>query len=285
MAGSRTVRHKVTDMIWWLGPRIGHRTRDVICRVGARMLHRIPMEGLRRWESNFRKTMGRPPTTAERRRLVESWLRNNLMSLSLGSWDDESVLSRGIISQRHLARIRRSLDGPGLVLALPHMGSWDFAGAWCARMGIKVVSVAERLPAGLYEKFRDARSQMGMDIYPSRARGLMDELAAHVERGHMVCLLADRDLSGRGVEVPWPTDDHPQVVSVPPGPALLAQRTGADLRAVVTVFRGDNVEMLVSERIEVSDPRETMTDVVAAFAEGVDVDPTSWLMLQPFFKE
>lgn len=281
MAGLRRLG---TRLVWRLGGRIGHRLRHVLCVVGGTLLHRLPLKALQQWDTNFRKVMGRHPSRAERRRLVESWLRNNLMSLSLANWSDEDVVARGIISEHHLQRLRRSLAGPGLVLALPHMGSWDFAGAWCARNGIKVVSVAERLPAGLYEKFRDAREGMGMDIHPVGQRGLMDTLAEDVGAGRMVCLLSDRDLSRRGVDVPWPTDDHPLVVGVPTGPALLAARTGADLRVVVTMFRGDNVEMRVSERIEVTSVKETMTDVVAAFAEGVDAEPTSWLMLQRLFR-
>nr|WP_255622162.1 hypothetical protein [Tessaracoccus sp. OS52] len=275
------MRRVLVNVIWAVGRRVPHWLRDSISVVGGLLLHRLPIGGLRQWDANFRSVMGRPPTMRERRGLVESWLRNNLMSLSLAHWSDEDVLSRGIISEHHLKRLRESLAGPGLVIALPHMGSWDFAGAWCARMGIKVVSVAERLPAGLYEKFRQAREGMGMDIYPAGEPGLMAKLAQDVRAGRMVCLLSDRDLSRRGIEVPWPTDDHPLVVSVPPGPALLAAQTGADLRAVVTIFRGDSVEMRVSERIDVESPRETMTDVVAAFAEGVDAAPTSWLMLQP----
>lgn len=278
------LRRLGVHLVWRLGGRIPHRLRNVLCVVGAVLVHRLPLGGLKQWDSNFRKVMGRYPTHAERRLLVESWLRNNLMSLSLANWSDEDVLSRCIISEHHLARLRTSLAGPGLVVALPHMGSWDFAGAWCAREGIKVVSVAERLPAGLYEKFREAREGMGMDIHPMGKRALMDALADDVRAGRMVCLLSDRDLSRRGVDVPWPTDDHPLVVGVPTGPALLAARTGADLRVVVTIFRGDSVELRVSERIEVTSVKETMTDVVAAFAEGVDAAPTSWLMLQRLFR-
>lgn len=278
------VRRLAVDLVWRLGRWIPHRLRQVLCTVGASLLHRLPLAGLAQWETNFRKVMGRHPSRAERRLLVESWLRNNLMSLSLAHWSDDDVLRRAIISDRHAARLHTSLAGPGLVLALPHMGSWDFAGAWCARNGIKVVSVAERLPAGLYEKFRDAREGMGMDIYSVRERDLMAKLADDVTAGKLVCLLSDRDLSRRGVDVPWPTDDHPLVVGVPTGPALLAARTGADLRVVVTIFRGDNVEIRVSERIDVTSVKETMTDVVAAFAEGVDAAPTSWLMLQQLFR-
>lgn len=243
--------------------------------------HRLPLPGLARWEANVRRVLGSPPTPGERRLLLEAWLRNNLMSLSLAGWTDDEILSRVRIRGSHLARLRDSMAGPGLVLALPHMGSWDLAGAWAARLGFVVTSVAERLPSGTYERFRAARQRIGMTIHPYGDEGLMEALTTDIREGRLVCLLADRDLSGRGVEVPWPTDDHPLVVRVPAGPALLARRTGADLRVAVTIFQGDGIEIMVSDRIEVTGARETMTDVVAAFAEAIDEAPTSWLMLQP----
>lgn len=267
-------------LIWRVGERLPHDARERVCRTGALLLYRLPLPGIARWAENHRRVLGDSPTPAERRLLVESWLRNNLMSLSLATWRDDEVLARVRIRPDHLERLRESMAGPGLVMALPHMGSWDLAGAWAARVGFRVSSVAERLPSGLFERFRAARERMGMTIHAYGGDQTMALLEADVRAGRLVCLLADRDLSGRGVEVPWPTDDHPLVVRVPAGPALLARRTGADLRVAVAIFHGDGIEILVSERIEVTGARETMTDVVAAFAEGIERSPTSWLMLQ-----
>ncbi len=219
----------------------------------------------------------------ERRALVSSWLRNNLMSLSLARWSDSDILNLVIISDEDLGKLRTSLAGPGLVLVLPHMGSWDFAGAWCARVGIKVLSVAEKLPRGLYERFRDARAGMGMDILPVGQPDLMRHLVDSVRRGEAVCLLSDRDISGRGIHAPWPGSGRS--VSVPAGPALLARITGCDMRVVVTRFHGDRVQLLIGDVIPIASPTSMMAEAVEQFAGAVRESPTDWLMLQPFFRD
>ena len=276
------LRPMVAGAAWTLGSRMPHWARRLVCALAPWLVVVLPLGGLRQWGYNVEMALGRQPSMEERRRLVSSWLRNNLMSLSLARWSDDDVLLRTIISDDDVAKLRQSLDGNGLVLALPHMGSWDFAGAWCARVGIKVLSVAERLPSGMYERFRDARAGMGMDILPVGQPDLMRSLATAVRGGNAVCLLSDRDLSGRGLQVPWP--GVASLVSVPAGPALLSRMTKCDLRVVSTRFRGDRVEIMVGDVIPIGTPTEMMTGVVAEFAAAVRMAPTSWLMLQPLFR-
>ncbi len=44
--------------------------------------------------------------------------------------------------------------GRGAILALPHMGNWDQAGAWLVGHGVPFTTVAERLePAELFDRF------------------------------------------------------------------------------------------------------------------------------------
>lgn len=282
MRRGRRVQPLVTHLVWSVGSRLPHWARQAICTVLPWPIAAMPLGGLQQWEANAFTALGRQPCAYERRALVSSWLRNNLMSLSLARWSDADVLSRIIITDDDLGKLRSSLAGPGLVLALPHMGSWDFAGAWCARVGIKVMSVAEKLPRGLYERFRDARAGMGMDILPVDEPDLMRRLVESVRRGDAVCLLSDRDLSGHGVRAPWPGSGHD--IHVPAGPALLARLTGCDMRVVVTRFHGDRVQLSIGDVIPIDSPAVMMTEAVAQFAEAVRTSPTDWLMLQPFFR-
>ncbi len=276
------VQPALTTVMWTVGSRLPHWVRRVLCHLLPWPIAALRPVGLRQWEHNVYTALERWPTASERRALVSSWLRNNLMSLSLARWSDSDILSRVIISTDDLGKLRRSLDGPGLVLALPHMGSWDFAGAWAARAGIKVTSVAERLPRGLYERFRDARAGMGMDILPVGEPDLMRHLVASVRRGEAVCLLSDRDLSGRGIQAVWPPSNH--TVHVPAGPALLARITGCDMRVVITRFEGDRVQLLIGDVIPIASPAVMMGQAVEQFAEAARESPTDWLMLQPFFQ-
>ena len=272
----------LTEAVWTVGGRLPRRAGDLIARALSWPLALLPLPGVRAWQGSVEAATGERPGPGTRRLLLENWLRNTLWSLSLAHWTDDEILAVASITDEEVDRLRESLAGPGLVLALPHMGSWDFAGTWCATVGIKVVSVAERLPDGLYERFRDARAGMGMDIHPVDLPGLLGVLTDDVRAGRLVCLLSDRDLSSRGVRVPWPGTDAE--VGVPAGPALLARRTGADLRVASTRFEGGRLRIRVSERIDGDSARELMAGAVAVFADHIAEAPGSWLMLRRYFR-
>lgn len=278
MAGLNVNR---TDLLWALGKHIPRRGADAFAKLVAPIASLMRLPAVDAWASTVARATGSPPTRQMRRQLIEHWFRNNLWSLSLERWNDAEIHRVADISDEHVARLRTSLAGPGLVLALPHMGSWDFAGAWCARIGIAVASVAERLPDGMYERFRAAREGMGMTIYPVDQPRLLPILADEIRAGKMVCLLADRDLSARGIRVPWP--DSPETISVPAGPALLARRTGADLRVATTHFAGGRLGLTVSPTITGDTPEALMRGVVEQFADAVRRHPDSWLMLREAF--
>lgn len=268
--------------MWAVGGRIPRPIADLLARALAAPVALLPLGPVRAWEASVTRANAEPPTGAQRRLLITNWIRNTLWSLSLARWSDADVLGRVAVDDVDVERLRVSLAGPGLVVALPHMGSWDFAGAWCARIGIKVVSVAERLPDGMFELFRDARAGMGMDIYPVDRPDLMRGLADDVRAGRMVCLLSDRDLSSRGVPVTWPPGRG--TVHVPAGPALLARRTGADLRVATARFEGSRLRIRVSEPVRGASVAELMGGVVAHFAEAVRQSPQNWLMLRGYFR-
>lgn len=268
---------QVAQLAWAVGGRLSRRTGDALARILAPVLSLLPLAPLRAWEVTILDAIGRAPTRRERRLMVTNWLRNTLWSFSLATWGDDEVLRTVLIADDDVAKLRRSLAGPGLVLALPHMGSWDGAGTWAAASGIPVVSVAERLPAGLYERFRDARAAMGIAIHPVDRPDVLARLAEDVRARRMVCLLSDRDLSGRGVATPWPGGGQ---LRVPAGPALLARRTGADLRVVTSRFEGRHLMLEVSDPIEGGSVSEVMGRVVGVFADAVRRSPENWLMLR-----
>ena len=57
--------------------------------------------------------------------------------------------------------------GRGVVLALPHMGNWDQAGAWVTGTGDPFTTVAERLkPESLFDRFVAYREGLGMEVLP-----------------------------------------------------------------------------------------------------------------------
>jgi KDO2-lipid IV(A) lauroyltransferase len=113
----------------------------------------------------------------------------------------------------------------GVVIALPHVGSWEWGGMLLAEVGWHMTAVAELLePPELFDWFAAKRVQMGIGVVPlDEAAG--GAVAKVLRAGGVVGLLCDRDIqhNGLGAELLGaPT-------TIPAGPALLALRTGATL--------------------------------------------------------
>lgn len=115
--------------------------------------------------------------------------------------------------------------GKGVILALPHSGSWDYAGAALAALGYPMTVVVESAwDEALFAWFVERRLAMGLRVLPL-GPGVASELLHTLRAGGLVGLVCDRDLSGGGVPVCF----FGEQTTIPPGPATLALRTGATL--------------------------------------------------------
>src|SRR4029078_9264894 len=83
--------------------------------------------------------------------------------------------------------------GKGVILALPHLGGWEWAGAWMALRGHRLLAVGENTePPQLLAWFAEQRASMGIEVVT-----LGPDVSATVLRAlrdnRIVCLLSDRD--------------------------------------------------------------------------------------------
>jgi KDO2-lipid IV(A) lauroyltransferase len=176
-------------------------------------------------------------------------------------------------------------EGRGAVLALPHLGNWDFAGAWLSQQGFTVTVVAEPVePPELFEWFVTTRARLGMRVIPLSPSAGTEVLQA-VRANEVVCLLADRDLTGDGVAV----DFFGERTTLPGGPAMLALRGGAPLLPVGCYFRpGGASRADIRPALDASragrirdDLGRVTQDLAHAFEDLIRVEPTHWHLLQP----
>jgi phosphatidylinositol dimannoside acyltransferase len=184
----------------------------------------------------------------------------------------------------HLERARA--DGRPVILALPHSGNWDAAGAWFVNwLGGPFMTVAERLrPESLYRRFLAYRETLGMRVVPLTGgpRPSSTVLKEWLGEGRSICLLVDRDLGGSGVPVSF----FGRATSMPGGAALLAAQTGASLHPVVCQFSERGWRFLVHPEVPATgegrlrDRVVTATQAVAdAFAGSIATQPEDWHML------
>jgi lauroyl/myristoyl acyltransferase len=91
--------------------------------------------------------------------------------------------------------------GLGTVIALPHIGSWEWGGSFMNSLGLGMTAVAEDLePPELFAWFKQKRESIGIRIEPlNEHAGTV--LLQTLKQGGVVGLLCDRDIQGNGVEV------------------------------------------------------------------------------------
>src|SRR5580704_7401856 len=179
--------------------------------------------------------------------------------------------------------------GRGLIIAIPHMGNWDQAGAWIITKGAgSFTTVMERLkPESVYERFVTFREGLGMEVLPAsggvRPFGI---LAQRLRAGKIVILPADRDVTGSGIEV----DFFGEKAKMMAGPAALAVLTGAALLPAALWFEDDGWGVHVGAEIpqpaEGTRPQKIaamMQDIATFFEDGIRKHPHDWLMLQKVF--
>ncbi|MET7782035.1 MULTISPECIES: phosphatidylinositol mannoside acyltransferase [Streptomyces] len=245
-------------------------------------------KGVQRLESNYARVL--PDATPERlaelsRAGMRSYLRYWMESFRLPAWSKERVRTGFDCKDAHHLTDGLASD-QGVILALPHMGNWDLAGAWVTtKLETPFTTVAERLkPESLYDRFVAYREGLGMEVLPHSGGTAFGTLARRLRDGGLICLVAERDLSASGVEVEF----FGETTRMPAGPALLAQQTGAVLLPV-TLWYDDSPVMQgrVHPPVEVpetgtrAEKTSVMTQALAdAFATGIAEHPEDWHMLQ-----
>ena len=270
---------------WGAGTRLPEAWVRPALRLAADAAWARRGTGVRTLEDNLRRAAG---ADADVRQLSRAGMRSYLRywgeAFHLPRWSADEISARVI--PHGADRLREPLAaGQGVVAALPHMGNWDLAGAWAGIEGMPVTTVAERLrPHRLYEHFVAFRESLGMEILPlSGGPPVPPLLERRLGQGRLVCLLADRELSGRGVRVPFLGD----TARLPIGPAWLARTTGSVLLPVSTSYEGDRMHLWVQPPIGVADGARGLVaateELASAFGSAIRRDPTDWHMLQPVF--
>ena len=291
---SGTVRERLTD----LGYAAGWRLVRTLPLPAARALFTAAADraarangpGTQRLRGNLRRVVGPEMPDAELEELVRAGLRSYarywMEAFRLPSMSREQ-LRDGVDFADHWKLTAQLKEGRGAILALPHVANWDAGAGWVTANGWPLISVAERLkPARVFDRFVAYREKIGMEIVPLTGgqRPPLDVLAEKATQGYAVALLADRDLSARGVEVTF----FGGRTRMPPGPALLAVRTALPLFAAELWYSPDKVNIRL-QRIELPSPADGGLDVrvrlitqriADAFAVGIAKHPQDWHMLQ-----
>ncbi|WP_280255064.1 phosphatidylinositol mannoside acyltransferase [Nocardia wallacei] len=179
--------------------------------------------------------------------------------------------------------------GRGVVLVLPHSGNWDMAGVWLVQHYGTFSTVTERLrPESLFERFVAYRESLGFEVFPHTGgtQPPFPQLAERLRQNGIVCLMGERDLTGKGVPVTF----FGERTWMPAGAAKLAIETGAAMLPVhawytVDAAGNEGWGLKTDAPLDVSRGVGPATQAMADwFAAHIAQHPADWHMLQPMWE-
>jgi KDO2-lipid IV(A) lauroyltransferase len=269
---SRTVRR--------LPPGRRYLPADAITRPLARWWPRRPIV-----EANFATMLGRPAGDP----LVRSLARRSVLNfgrmatdfLAVRSMSDAEVLAW--VTPVGVEYLNEALSGRrGVIMALPHFGSWDVAAAYCQAAGWNLTVVTES--NWVTELVARARGDHGVVLAP-RDR-LLRAIFRALARNECVAMLSDIAQDGlQTIEVPF----FGRPAAFPMGPARLAQRTGAPIMVIGCTrlpdrtYRIEGLPPLYADPTLAQDQAvSALTAAVAAgFAHFIAACPAQWYPFHP----
>lgn len=215
----------------------------------------------------------------------DSYMRYYVESFRLPELSKKTV-ARGF-SVEGFEHINAALDrGKGAILALPHLGGWEWAGRWMADQGHRLTVIVEPLqPPELFEWFTNLRTSLGMNVVPLGPSAGGEVLKA-LRNNEIVCLLCDRDISGGGVEVEF----FGETTTLPAGPAMLGMRAETVVLPVAVYFtpRTDGHHAIIRPSLDLTrrgglrdDVGRVTQDLAHALEDLIRRAPDQWHLFQP----
>jgi KDO2-lipid IV(A) lauroyltransferase len=181
---------------------------------------------------------------------------------------------------------RALAPGRGLVLTLPHLGSWEVTGLEAARLGFRIhVVTGVQIHPLLNGAVRALKESDRIRV--STPEDGFRPLLRTLREGGVVVLLVDGDIRTRTIEAPF----FGRATRFPVGPALLARRARAPLLHGHALRRSDGTHELSFDALDEADPRlpvqRDLARLTASMAEAQERNIarhlTQWCIYRPLW--
>jgi KDO2-lipid IV(A) lauroyltransferase len=271
-------------MAWKLLRALPEKSAYALFKSGSGFLVRRNGKSVQRLRKNLERV--KPGLSeAQMRSLLEegmaSYMRYWCDTFRFPNWDKERINSTVTVTREELL-LNGIKSGRGVIVSLPHAGNWDHAGSYFCLKGIHLVTVAERLkPERLFNEFLRYREAMGMEVLALDSRSIVT-LAQRLREGHLIALVADRDLSKSGIDVQF----FGKPARMPAGPAVLALKTNAIFLTAFVNYTEKGIHITFDEiMIPESGTQEEKVSILVQksadnFEQGIRKHPQDWHMLQ-----
>ncbi|CAN2200129.1 HtrB Lauroyl/myristoyl acyltransferase [Candidatus Nanopelagicaceae bacterium] len=270
----RTLPEKIAySLFYWIGEFVHRRNGKSIQRLRSNLHMVKPELDELQLETLVAKSMS-------------SYMRYWCDTFRIQNWSTDRI-RKTVTTTNDQLLLDPMNDGRGVVIALPHSGNWDHAGAYFCSLGVPLVTVAERLkPEALFQKFLKHRESMGFEVLSLDSRSFLTLVKRAKER-RLIALVADRDLSHSGIDVTF----FGANARMPAGPALLAVKTGIPLVVAHVSYTQTGIHIdfhpvdVPTEGEESARIQATVQQTADLFAFGISQHPEDWHMLQRIWVE
>ena len=116
-------------------------------------------------------------------------------------------------------------EGRGIILAVPHAGSWDFAGAACRNAGYTIFSIARRQKNPLTDGFLNRMRESAHIPAVMNEAALLRKVIKRLRAGEVLALLPDVRARTKAYPIPFLGG----IANIGGGPALFARQTGVQI--------------------------------------------------------
>lgn len=179
-------------------------------------------------------------------------------------------------------------SGKGVIMMSAHFGNPELVGQGLIPCGVKVFALTEPLkPPQLSRMLDRIRSSKGHTFAPVSV-GNVKRVMRTLKQGGVVVLMADRDIEGPRMLVPFMGED----VSMPTGPIEVALRTGAIVIPSFTTRKGYMLDAYCEEPLELEKTGDFQQDVRAGtlkflerFEKRLRADPGQWAVFERVWDE
>jgi phosphatidylinositol dimannoside acyltransferase len=269
---------------WWVVRTLPESVAYSLFSNIADLVTRQDGKNVKRFRSNLARV--KPDLNTEEldelvRRGMRSYMRYWCDTFRIQRWSPHRIQSTVTTTNENLL-VDPMKDGRGVVVALPHSGNWDHAGAYFCSIGIPLVTVAERLkPEALFQKFLHHRETMGFEVLSLDNRSFTT-LVKRAKEKRLIALVADRDLSKSGVDV----DFFGFPARMPGGPALLHVKTGIPIVVAHVSYTDKGIhidfESVKYPNVGTDDEKiqYCVQEIARLFEKGIARNPEDWHMLQ-----
>ncbi len=179
--------HRLGALAGWLAWRLPTRARRITLR-------------------NLERCLPELPAVQQKRLARYSLMETGKTATEIGPlWHwPEWRIRRLVHEVSGLHHLRDALDeGKGVILAIPHLGSWEMVGLYCSLHHPITALYRPPRERGMEATIRAGRERFGARLVPTDAAGVR-ALYGALKAGEMVCILPDQVPSaGQGVFAPF----------------------------------------------------------------------------------